>query len=246
MSLELLANSFQTSLSGAITSNATTFTVANAPPTGLQTSGGQFRVLIDGEIMIVPATSSTSWSGVTRGAEGTTATAHASGATVAHIVTAGAMSRYAVSALPPSTLLPPNWDTQWQQQKALALAGSGTAKIASIGGSISAGQSSGTIFDCLKYGWIGRLMMNVLQPLLGVYAEGYAYQSVNPGVLTSPSSPYSTPASTIVADGGIGAVIGPTSTGSTWLTITVPQHPVSGAYATSVDLLTVDFNTNTW
>lgn len=52
----------------------------------------QFRIQIGHEIIIVGATAGATFSSLTRGAEGTTAVAHPSGAVVAQAVTAGALS----------------------------------------------------------------------------------------------------------------------------------------------------------
>ena len=92
MPYEQLANLHAgTTLSAAITStSATTFTVTSA--TGLPTSGN-FRVRIDDEIIIVGSISGTTCSNCTRGAEGTTAATHSSGAAVTHMFTAGALLR---------------------------------------------------------------------------------------------------------------------------------------------------------
>jgi hypothetical protein len=66
-----------TTLSAAITSGATTISVASN--TGFPAV--PFRIGIDGEILIVTATSGTTWT-VARGADASTAAAHAAGATV--------------------------------------------------------------------------------------------------------------------------------------------------------------------
>lgn len=147
-----------------------------------------------------------------------------------------------------AAVLPSGWDIQWRAAKDAALAGAGTAKIAVIGDSIVAGQSSGTVTDCLLYGFAGRLDA-LLATSLGGYAEGYTMGGLQPGqgLITAPSSPYSSPAgSTTFADGGIGQTWSANTTGSTYLTITAPVHPVTGANPVSMDILTVDFNTNTW
>jgi len=100
MPTELIANSPAPGTRAAITTlaadisttNGTTITTAGAAPTVLQTSGGQFRIVIDSEVMIVTAgASGTSWT-VTRGAEGSTAATHSSGASVYHYLTAGALN----------------------------------------------------------------------------------------------------------------------------------------------------------
>jgi hypothetical protein len=82
-------NNGNTTLNGTITSGATSLVVSSATP--LPTAG-DFRILIDTEIMLVTAVSGTTLT-VTRGIEGTTAAAHTTGAIVACILTAAALSR---------------------------------------------------------------------------------------------------------------------------------------------------------
>lgn len=164
---------------------------------------------------------------------------------LASVTTAG------ISALQPAyTVLPPGWNTQWLAAKAAAIAGTGTARVAIIGDSWSAGSSSGTVDDALLYGYVGRLDA-LLAPTLGGYAEGYTIAGCNPGGanINAPSSPYgntSIPNTQSAVDGGIGACWGPSVNNSTWLTISAPVHPVTGANPTAMDLLTVDFNTSAW
>lgn len=151
------------------------------------------------------------------------------------------------AVITPGAVLPSGWNTQWKTAKAAAVAGTGTAKIAAIGESWVAGQSTGTVTDCLLYGWVGRLDA-LLAPSMGAYAEGYTAGGVNPGTLNSPSSPYGnvTLPSYTTPDGGIGMIFAPSGTGSTWVTISAPLHPVTGAAPTGMDLFTVDFNNNAW
>ena len=82
--MENFANDFSTTLSGAITSGAVSLVVTSA--TGAPAPN--FRVRIDNELMLVAATSGTTWT-VTRGIEGTTAAAHAAGVSVVCVLTAG-------------------------------------------------------------------------------------------------------------------------------------------------------------
>jgi hypothetical protein len=90
MSVEQLANLAQTTLSAAITSTtATSCTVTSAT---LFPATGNFRILIDAEIMIVTAVSSTTFT-ISRGQEGTTAATHTNGATVTCILTAGSVKQ---------------------------------------------------------------------------------------------------------------------------------------------------------
>lgn len=85
---ELLSNNAQTTLSAAITStSATTLSVTSATAFP---SGGNFRIIVDSEIMLVTGVSGTTFT-VTRGIEGTTAATHSNGATLTHVLTGGAM-----------------------------------------------------------------------------------------------------------------------------------------------------------
>lgn len=86
---EVFANSAASTLSAAITTTgATSCTVTSA--TGFPSSGN-FRMLVDSEIMIVTAVAGSTFT-ITRGAEGTTAATHANGAAVTHVLTAGALA----------------------------------------------------------------------------------------------------------------------------------------------------------
>lgn len=91
-------------MAAAVTSTtATTITTAAAAPTALQGSG-QFRIVVDSEIMIVTAgATGTSWT-VTRGAEGSTAATHLSGVSVYHDLTAGALTNLLSTAGPVSSV----------------------------------------------------------------------------------------------------------------------------------------------
>lgn len=90
MSREVLKNNLSDSLSASCLSGDTTISVT----TGSKfPSTGDFRILVESEIMLVTARSSNTLT-VTRGVEGTTAAAHGGGAVVTHILTAGAMQRY--------------------------------------------------------------------------------------------------------------------------------------------------------
>ncbi len=94
---ELFANDAETTLAASIGSpSATTCLVTSAagfPPAS--PSNGQFRILVDAEIMIVTNVSGNTFT-ITRGAEGTTAVAHANGADVAHVFTKGALAQFAL------------------------------------------------------------------------------------------------------------------------------------------------------
>jgi hypothetical protein len=85
---ERFSNQAVTALSAAIT----TVTAANCTVTDATTfpTAGNFRIKIDGEILIVTAVAGTTFT-ITRGAEGTVAATHASGASVIHLLTKGSM-----------------------------------------------------------------------------------------------------------------------------------------------------------
>lgn len=85
--MEQFANAAQSTLNGSITDSATTLVVGS---NSTFPASGNFRILIDSELMIVTGVSSTTFT-VTRGAEGSTAASHSSGATVYGILTAGAL-----------------------------------------------------------------------------------------------------------------------------------------------------------
>ncbi len=85
---ERFANQAVTTLSAAIaTAAATSCTVTDA--TAFPTTGN-FRIKIDGELLLVTRVSGTTFT-VTRGIEGTTPATHASGAGVIHLLTKGSL-----------------------------------------------------------------------------------------------------------------------------------------------------------
>ena len=86
MAADKFGNAFWTRLAAPMLAGDLTATTAVAAPAALQ--GGQFRVVCGSEIMIVTGGETTTTWTVTRGAEGTTAVAHATGASIAHVLTA--------------------------------------------------------------------------------------------------------------------------------------------------------------
>lgn len=87
MAREALSNDIVTTLVSAITGTPGTMSVvSNAGVTG-----GQFRVRIDDEYLLVSSAGTTTWTIVTRGIEGSTAVNHAAGAEVALVTTAGGL-----------------------------------------------------------------------------------------------------------------------------------------------------------
>lgn len=87
--IERISSLAKTYLAAAITSGALSVQVVDA---SLFPSQGQFRVVIDSEILIVTAVSGQTWT-VTRGAEGTSPAAHTQGAVVTLLFTAGGFSQ---------------------------------------------------------------------------------------------------------------------------------------------------------
>lgn len=86
MAVERYANNFATTLTTDVTSTtATSISVASVAPAALQS--GQFRVIVDSELMLVTGGQSTTMWTVQRGVEGTTPATHSSGATVTHDLT---------------------------------------------------------------------------------------------------------------------------------------------------------------
>lgn len=88
MATEVFANNASTTLNGAINNSVTSLVVTSASQFP---SSGNFRIIIDSEIMIVTAVSGTTFT-VTRNAESTVAASHSNGATVTCILTAGAIA----------------------------------------------------------------------------------------------------------------------------------------------------------
>ncbi|HEY4359387.1 MAG TPA: hypothetical protein VGN17_00360 [Bryobacteraceae bacterium] len=84
---EQYVNDPGTTLNGSINNSVTSLVVSSA--TGYPT-GGNFRILLESEIMLVTAVSGTTWT-VTRGAESTTAASHANGVVINSVLTAGAI-----------------------------------------------------------------------------------------------------------------------------------------------------------
>jgi hypothetical protein len=87
---ERFANAASSTLAAAITSSTTTLSVNSAT---LFPTTGNFRILIDTELMLVTAVSGTTFT-VTRAAEGTTAANHLVNASVVQILTKGSFQRF--------------------------------------------------------------------------------------------------------------------------------------------------------
>ena len=86
---EQFKNLASTTLNGAIDDEVTTITVASA----MGFTGGNFRILVDSEIMKVAAVSGLDLT-VARGQEGTSPTAHDNAAAVRHVLTVGALDAH--------------------------------------------------------------------------------------------------------------------------------------------------------
>lgn len=87
--MERFFNDPATTLNGSITNSATTLIVTSA--TGFPTTGN-FRILVESELMIVTGVSGTTFT-VTRGAESTSAVSHTTGLSVRHVVTGGGLTQ---------------------------------------------------------------------------------------------------------------------------------------------------------
>ena len=86
--METFANQAVTTLSAAITTTTTT-SCSVIDATAFPTTGN-FRIRIDGEILIVTGVEGNTFT-IMRGAEGTLAATHASGASVIHLLTKGGL-----------------------------------------------------------------------------------------------------------------------------------------------------------
>ncbi len=91
---EQFANNAITTLNGTITSGALSLVVTSATAFP---SSGNFRILIDSEIILVTSVSGTTFT-ITRAQESTTAATHSNGATITQIVTAGSLNQLKADA----------------------------------------------------------------------------------------------------------------------------------------------------
>ncbi len=102
---EQYANDVQTTLANAAGSGDTTITVSSTA--GFPTSGN-FRIRIDGELLLVTGVSGATWT-VTRAVEAVggvqTATSHSAGATVTHVLTAASVQLASSGASFPSGVM---------------------------------------------------------------------------------------------------------------------------------------------
>ena len=86
---EQFKNLASTTLNGGIDNSTTSVVVASV----MGFTGGDFRILVDSEIMKVTGVSGTTFT-VARGQEGTAATSHSNGAAVKHVLSAGALDAH--------------------------------------------------------------------------------------------------------------------------------------------------------
>src|SRR6266542_3609922 len=90
---EQLANQAASTLNGAIDNVVTSLVVANGT---VFPASGNFRILIESELILVGARSGDTLSSLTRGIESTTAVAHNTPAAVTHILTAGGFLQFMI------------------------------------------------------------------------------------------------------------------------------------------------------
>jgi hypothetical protein len=96
MALEQVAYFPQSTLTAGIGTSDVTLTVASA---SAFPSSGNFRILIDNELLLVTGVSGTTFT-VTRNIEGTSPAGHSNGATVTHIVTAAGLTQFRADGQP--------------------------------------------------------------------------------------------------------------------------------------------------
>lgn len=90
MATEKFANNAQSSLTADVSNVATSLTVLSGTPFP---ASGNFRILIDSEIMLVTAITGGTTFTVTRAQEGTSAVFHANGSLVSHLWTVGSLDQ---------------------------------------------------------------------------------------------------------------------------------------------------------
>ena len=86
---ERLVNDASTTINGAVTATATSIVVTDG---SVFPSTGDYRLLIDSEVVLVTARSTNTLT-VERGADGTSNTTHSDGATISAVLTAGAIDQ---------------------------------------------------------------------------------------------------------------------------------------------------------
>ena len=124
MAVEQFSNAPQTTITEDLTDVETDVDVASFA--GFP-AAAQYRILIESELMLVTAGAGTGTWTVTRGAEGTANVAHSSGATVTHVLTAGAIAQVREDwGLFPITPPPVVADWTWVNQGTATITQSGS------------------------------------------------------------------------------------------------------------------------
>lgn len=116
MATEKYVNNAQTTLNGSINNSTTTVVVTSAASFS---ASGNFRIIVDSEIMLVTSVSSNTFT-VTRGVEGTSGASHSSGASCTHVLTAASLLKIisdlgisvGLADRKPST--PGTYDEEWE------------------------------------------------------------------------------------------------------------------------------------
>lgn len=207
MAEELYVNDPGTTLASAITStSATSLSVASS---GGYPSSGNFRILIDTELIQVTSVSGTTWT-IVRGIEGTTAATHSGGAAVNAIITAGAWDaiRSNQSSFGPYSSLPTtgkagdrykqtdgpyewiysgsSWQAFWNGYSVTLPPSSGWT---SEGIASQSGSAAGTVHYTNGYGYL--------------VGNGLGNESVGVQYMAAPSTPYSLTARMMADTSGI-------------------------------------------
>jgi len=104
---ETFANNAIGNLNAGMASSDTSLTLQSGQGAAFPATGN-FRILVESEIMLVVSRAADVLSNITRGLEGTAAIAHPNGAQVTHLITAGALGVFAQGAgvIPVGTSLP--------------------------------------------------------------------------------------------------------------------------------------------
>jgi hypothetical protein len=125
MATEKLSNNAKTTVASGLANvtNPVTFVVASA---GGFPTAGNFRILVEAEILLVTAVAGTSFT-ASRAQEGTAAASHANGAAVTHILTAGGMDAFVATRGPGALIDFSSWVSPTVADSALLQMLAGTA-----------------------------------------------------------------------------------------------------------------------
>ncbi len=164
--MERYANDFSTTLTAGIDADDTSIAVADAAPAALQ--GGEFRIRVDDEYMLVTATGASGaspWT-VTRDAEEPGAAAsHDSGAAVTHVVTAASLA-LAVDVAALVTLAPASSARNVIQPTGAAVVPLVVKGAASQSANIQEWQNSaGTVLNAISAGGVLNFNTNNVDPV---------------------------------------------------------------------------------